>query len=873
MATQPNAPIILCVDDDATGLRFRQLILEAKGYKVLVATSAAEGMEVFQSNRVDLVVLDQHLRERVTGTAMATALRHLKPKVPIIILTGSTSSVKANGGADAFICKSEGPDALLNRISALLASSRERTEIRSDRLSLLSPERLATILESVTDAVITIDDEQRIVLFNKGAEVMFRCSGEQALGKRLDAFIPERFRAGHRQHVKNFGHTGVTRRTMCSPGVLFGLRADGTEFPIEATISQVGDDGEKFFTVVLRDVTARVSEEHAKIVLQSVSDALIAIDEKSQILSANPGTERVFGYTSQELVGRELMMLMPDYLRHMHRAAVERYLDTGKKHLSWERVELPGLHKDGHEIPLEVSFGEYVQDGKHVFVGTIRDITERKRAEKAHAQLAAIVDSSNDAIYSKSLDGIVTTWNKAAERLFGYSADEIVGKPSSILFPADKIEEERYILNQIRHVEKVPLHESVRIAKNGRVLHVGVTVSPIRDAQGKVIGASSIARDLTQMKMAEQALRNAEKLAVAGTMAATVAHEINTPLEAVANIHFLIECGELTEAAREFLHRAQEEVKKIGQITKLTLGFHREGEDRRSTEVRTSDLIDDILTLYKHRIESLGVSIKKRYESVGVVIADADELRQVLSNLIVNASEALANKGDKLLIHVYDSPDWRNEGKRGVRIVIADNGSGIPREVRHRLFEPFFTAKGAKGAGLGLWVSRSLVEKHGGRLQVRSTPGGGSAFSIFLPSNAAFPPSKIANPRAAGTVLVVDDEAALQLTTSAILKAKGFQVRTASSAREAIEAIRSTAFDLVVTDMKMETDRAGLGVAEFAAKQTPRPVIIVVSAYPELGTDWKQRGIHAFLEKPMDPSILLRSVEESLARHRRAAVA
>jgi two-component system CheB/CheR fusion protein len=321
--------------------------------------------------------------------------------------------------------------------------------------------------------------------------------------------------------------------------------------------------------------------------------------------------------------------------------------------------------------------------------------------------------------------------------MFGYRAEEIVGKPASILLPADRIQEESRILSQIRRGETVPLHDSTRAAKDGRVLSVGVAISPIRNAKGTIIGASTIARDLTQVKMAEQALRNAEKLAVAGRMAATVAHEINGPLEAVANILFLLDRAELSHTAREFVRAAQEEIKNIGQITKLTLGFHREGEDFRSTEVRASDLIDGILTLYGHRIESLGVAIEKRYDSAGAVTANAGELRQVLSNLIVNATEALAKTGNKLLIRVYDSPDWRNPGRKGVRIVIADNGSGIPREVRPKLFEPFFTTKGEKGTGLGLWVSRSLVEKHGGRLQVRSTLGAGTAFSIFLPARRA----------------------------------------------------------------------------------------------------------------------------------------
>ena len=236
--------------------------------------------------------------------------------------------------------------------------------------------------------------------------------------------------------------------------------------------------------------------------------------------------------------------------------------------------------------------------------------------------------------------------------------------------------------------------------------------------------------------MAERALRNSERLAVAGRMAAAVAHEINVPLEAVANLLFLLERGDLPQTAREeFIRSARDEIKRMGQITKLTLGFHHEGEYATTSEVRASAVIDDILTLYGHRIEPLGICIEKRYDSAGVVVANAGELRQVLTNLIVN--EALAEKGNKLFIHVYDSRGWKAGARKGIRITITDNGCGIPHEVRHRLFEPFCTTKGEKGSGLGLWVSRSLVEKHGGRLQVRSTPGMGSAFSVFLPASAA----------------------------------------------------------------------------------------------------------------------------------------
>ena len=623
MVTLPKAPIlarssiILCVDDDATGLRFRQLILEAKGYRILLATSAEEGMDVFRSNPVDLVVTD-HLMARTMGTEMAAAMKRLKPHVPILLLTGTNSPPEGAENVDAYVCKGDGPEVLLSRISTLLP--RQRVE-----------------------------------------------------------------------------------------------PPPAAEWALEG-------------------------QDRYRIIMETMSDAVIAIDQHSRILFANPATKKIFGYADNELLGGELTMLMPHYLRQHYRESLERYITTGENDVAWQAVKPVGLHKDGHEIPVEISFGEYAKDGKRMFVGIIRDISERKQAEREHAQLAAIVESSNDAIIATTLDGVVTAWNKAAEQMFGYAAEEIIGKPASILLAPDKLHEEDHILSRIRRGEGLSLHDSVRVAKDGRVLSVGVTISPIYDAHGAVTGASTIARDLTQVKMAEQALRNSEKLAVAGRLAATVAHEINGPLEAVANILFLLDRAELSHTAHEFVHAAQEEVKRIGQITKLTLGFHREGE-RGETELRASDLIDGILALYGHRIESQGVAIEKRYDSAGALVADAGELRQVLSNLIVNAAEALANQGDKLVIHVCDSQDWRGTGRRGVRITIADNGSGIPREVRHRLFEPFFTTKREKGTGLGLWVTKSLVDKQDGSLRVRSTPGIGTAFCIFLPSNLRHPPS------------------------------------------------------------------------------------------------------------------------------------
>lgn len=354
----------------------------------------------------------------------------------------------------------------------------------------------------------------------------------------------------------------------------------------------------------------------------------------------------------------------------------------------------------------------------------------------AQQLLAAIVESSDDAIFSKTLDGRVLSWNKAAERMYGYRADEIIGKSISVLLPPDRPDEMPEILERLKRGERVDHFETVRVAKNGYALTVSLTISPIRDSRGDIIGASTIARDITRAKLAEESLRNSEKLAVAGRMAATVAHEINNPLEAVNNaLYLLAESSSLDTSAREFLTIAQDELAKIRQVATLTLGLHRSDAER-PRQVRVSELIGNVLSLYGRRLRSLGIAVETRYEAETPVTAFAGELRQVFSNLIVNAVDALEKSGDKLSIHVYQSRDWANPNRKGLRITVADNGGGIPSDKRTHIFEQFYTTKGSKGTGIGLWVSAGIAKKYGGTIRFRSSVRPkrcGTSFQVFLP--------------------------------------------------------------------------------------------------------------------------------------------
>ena len=376
---------------------------------------------------------------------------------------------------------------------------------------------------------------------------------------------------------------------------------------------------------------------------------------------------------------------------------------------------------------------------KSVEAAPVTEVGSAEDVATLNSLLAAIVEDSSDAILSKTLDGIVTSWNHSAERMYGYTREEMVGSAVTKLLPEDRPDEVAHILSRLKRGERIFHFETVRVAKDGHKLDVALTISPIRDGRGRLVGASTIARDITELRNAEEALRKAEKLAVAGRMAATVAHEINNPLEAIGNILYLLRRSvDLNPDARKYVESAQEELRRVSEITRLTLGMQR-GSGERREPVQLTKLLENVLTLYERKSISLGVKVVRKYEFDGTVMASAGELRQVFSNLVVNAMDAMALSGEKLAVSIRRARRW-DTGAEGARVTICDNGPGITAEHRTKLFHAFHTTKGEQGTGIGLWVSKNLITQHGGAIRMRSSvrPGrSGTCFSVWLPMKKA----------------------------------------------------------------------------------------------------------------------------------------
>jgi PAS domain S-box-containing protein len=249
---------------------------------------------------------------------------------------------------------------------------------------------LLAIIASATDAIVTIDARHRITLFNHAAEQMFRCPAAEAIGEPLDRFIPQRFRDVHREHIKAFEQARTTTRAMGHQRPLAALRADGTEFPIEATISQVAVRGETFFTAIVRDITERLhgqealreSEARLRAIVETAVDAIVTIDEAGVIESVNPATERMFGYDARELSGRNVNVLMPEPYRSEHDGYLQSYLRTGRAKIIGVGREVLGLRKDGTVFPLDLSVSEFRIGDRQMFTGIMHDISNRRRLER-----------------------------------------------------------------------------------------------------------------------------------------------------------------------------------------------------------------------------------------------------------------------------------------------------------------------------------------------------------------------------------------------------------------------------------------------------------------------------------------------------------
>jgi PAS domain S-box-containing protein len=375
-----------------------------------------------------------------------------------------------------------------------------------------------------------------------------------------------------------------------------------------------------------------------------------------------------------------------------------------------------------------------------------RQIQEiRLRSEESYAReqwLNTTIRSIGDAVIACDADGNVDFMNLVAEQLTGWKEAEAKGKSLHEIFPIFNEETRAAVENPVDKVRRFGTvvglaNHTFLAAKDGTEVCIDDSGAPIRDSAGKMIGVVLVFRDITERRMSEGALMRAEKLAAAGRLAASVAHEVNNPLEGLTNLVYIARRSNDLDEIRSLLTQAENELGRIAHITRQSLGFYR--ETSAAARFKPATIVREVTDFYASRATGLGVSFIVKTKTEREVLGSPGELRQILSNLLANSLDACAS-GSIIRIEASSAVDPRDLSRPGVRITIADTGFGIPAKHLENIFEPFFTTKKDTGTGLGLWVSRELVQKHGGSLRVRSRtsdPLCGTVFSIFLPNQGA----------------------------------------------------------------------------------------------------------------------------------------
>jgi PAS domain S-box-containing protein len=624
-----------------------------------------------------------------------------------------------------------------------------------------SEDRISGIINSAMDAVISVDDGQRIILFNAAAEKMFRYSAAEVIGRPISLIIPERFRDSHESHIRRFGVTGETSRAMGALGAVSGLRSNGEEFPIEASISQLEAGAQKLFTVILRD------------------------------------------------------------------------------------------------------------------------ITERKRAEEQLIEQATLLDQSHEAIIVRDLDNRIGYWSRGAERLYGWTAEEAIGRPVGELTYRESLSQLSEATGIV--IEKGAWNGELRhITKDGREVIVEGHWTLVRDAEGNPKTILAINTDITEKKKFESQFLRTQRLESIGTLASGIAHDLNNILSPILLGAQMLQMRLQDEANQRLLGVMQANAERGAEMVKQVLSFAKGAGGERVT-IQPKHLIREIVKVMEETFPKSIRIIQGLSEGLWATTGDATQLQQVMMNLCVNARDAMTNGGELTIVAENQAIDEIYAGMlRGasvgnfVVVTITDTGTGILPEIIDRIFDPFFTTKEpGQGTGLGLATVQGIVTSHGGFITVESKLGVGTKFKIHLPAHEAASQKEAEGEHpeihlgAGEMILVIDDEAAIREMAQATLERFGYRALTADNGATAlgIFAGHKDEIGVVITDMMMPVMDGPVTIRALR-KLNPKVRIIASSGLAESidAADLCQLGVKTFLTKPYDAKTLLKTVAQALSQ-------
>jgi PAS domain S-box-containing protein len=745
---------------------------------------------------------------------------------------------------------------------------------------------LSNILASTSDAIISIDVDQRIVQFNAGAEQIFGYTSDEILGESIEKLIPPAFRAGHAEHISAFAGEAVTSRRMNDRSEIAGCRKDGEAFPAEASITKAEIGGQTIFTVILRDISGRkrtedalhASEDRYRSIIENMADTFYRTDIDGRLVMASPSAEELLGYTPDEVIGMDLAGLYAD---PEGRAKFLETLSNSTGGVRDYQAEL--RRKDGSTVWVS-SNAQYVRDSDGNVTGvegTVRDITEKRQAERAvvesRDQLRLVTDNLPVLIVYIDAQKRYRFANKTCSEWYALPIRDILEKTVPEVL-GDEFTKFNARIARTLAGELQTFVETVTYP-DGVTRTVQVTYIPHREADGSIDGYFSLTEDISELQRTEEALRQAQKMEAVGQLTGGVAHDFNNLLAVILGNTELLqdEIGDHNQIT--LIDRA---ATRGAELIQRLLSFSRQ----QALQPQSIDLTELLPSLDELFRRTLGAQINISMEvpeGVWPVTADPGQLENALLNLAINARDAMPD-GGVLEIRCEntqlpcDSLPASDEVAAGdyVQIAVRDTGAGMPEEVREHAFEPFYTTKDVgEGSGLGLSMVYGFARQSGGNAIIESEPGTGTEIKLLLPRSEVTTMTdellqgKDRKRGQGETILVLEDDPDVRSFAVNALQGLGYQVHEAADATAAMQVLEDEAdkLDLLLSDVVLP---GGVSGPEFVAKARdlfPDLKLVFMSGYAaDLYTKDKIPGFdEILLTKPFRLAELADAVHGTLA--------
>ncbi len=874
----PSPHKILICDDEERIRKSLGGLLEDQDYDVTTVPSSSECLEMVAAHDFDLVILDIVMPD-MDGIEVLDRIKKMGKDTEVIMITGYADKEKAittfRLHAYDFIEKPFETKAILNTVSNCLSKLDLEKDLEKKSQELKESEKkYRRLFDEFKDMIYITTREGRFADINQaGVDLLGYASRQEILNLEsadYDHADRKRFQERIEQHgfVKDYP--------------IEFKKKDGTRIDVLVTSNVRRDKKGNVlgYEGIIRDVTEtkklmraiQEAKEEWETTFDAIEDAIFLVDSTYTIQRANKGMAKLVGKDLTDIIGQRCYKL----LHGMDRVPEFCPRPLVVKNCHSHRGELWEPHLNRH---LRIYYYPVISAKKGVreVIHVMTDVTERQKARQQIEYLASVVRHSQDAIIATDLNCQVTSWNKAAERIFGYKEKEAVGRFMDIIVPEGQRKACHLFVEEISTGGIVARQETKRNTKDGRLIDADLSFSPIKDNEGNTIGVSFIARDVTYQKELEAKLLQAHKMESIGTLAGGIAHDFNNLLMGIQGYTSLMLLDlDTSHPHYDMLKKIEQQITSGAGLTRQLLGFARGG--RYEPRLTNPNMLVERSSDMFGRTQKGIVVHTKLEKNAWTVEVDQGQIEQTLLNLYVNAWHAMPGGGDLFLEtsnvtldKSYLKPYDLKPG-RYVKILVTDTGVGMDEKTQQRIFEPFFTTREmGRGAGLGMASAYGIVRNHKGIINVYSEMGHGTTFAIYLPASdkesikETEPSAEVLKGKE--SILFVDDEDRILDAGKKMLAALGYRVMVAGRGEQAIEVFKEDhgKIDMVILDMIMP----GMGGGEVYDRIkaiSPNVKVLLSSGYSIKGQAEKilKRGCDGFIQKPFKIKELSKKIREIL---------